>query len=104
MKQITSNINTKLIHIKSATEQDITFLYKVLTEAMNIVTNIPDKESETDEASRYSRYQKNLKLNQLSVIQYQNQDVGRLNIRYTEFQIYIFGCVDFIIIIYNNTG
>jgi ribosomal protein S18 acetylase RimI-like enzyme len=86
------NIVQNLIYIRPATEQDIVFLYTVLTEAMqNITTKVIDEKSDIDEKDRYYRYQKNLKLKQLCVIQYQNQDVGRLNIRYTEFQIYVFG-------------
>lgn len=81
----------KEIKLRTATLDDLAFLYNVSISAMGPVSAILDKGREFDEASRFREYKENFHPEKIQVILSDQKEVGRLRVVRSGDEIYIGG-------------
>lgn len=77
--------------LRSATEADLPFLFKVSTEAMEPVHEALHPGEEFNEEQEFEKYKNKFEPNKIQVIQYEGKDVGRLRVVRSSESIYIGG-------------
>ena len=79
------------ISLRQAKSDDLNFLFGVSTEAMRPVVETLNPDKAFDEQEERSKYEEKFKPENIEVIQYDGQDVGRLRVVKSEDSIYIGG-------------
>ena len=79
------------VSLRQSTSEDLNFLFEVSTEAMRPVAETLNPEKVFDEQEERAKHEEKFKPENIQVIQYDGQDVGRLRVVRSEDSIYIGG-------------
>ncbi len=91
-EQISTPENSeKIFNLRQATYEDLDFLFKVSTLAMRPTVLAINPDREFDEQKELEKYKEKFVPNEIDIIQFEEQDVGRLRVVRSEDSIYVGG-------------
>lgn len=81
---------TKPFTLRQATEEDLTFLYRVSTEAMRPIAELSNSPEKTEE-EKFAEYKEKFVPEAIKIIQDNGEDIGRLRVVRSADSIYVGG-------------